>query len=54
MISVPPARTDNHLNDDALNTIFREARTHSAWIDRPVEDDLRGPRLTFGEACQLF
>ena len=28
------------LNDEALNTIFREARTHSAWLDKPVDDDL--------------
>ena len=40
MISVTPARTSDHLNDDDLNTLFREARTHSAWLDRPVEDDL--------------
>ena len=40
MISVTPARSSDHLNDAALNTLFREARTHSAWLDRPVEDDL--------------
>ncbi|MFA6289030.1 MAG: malonic semialdehyde reductase [Opitutaceae bacterium] len=40
MISVSPARSSNHLNDDDLNIVFREARTHSAWLDRPVEDDL--------------
>lgn len=40
MISVPPLRANDHLNDEALNTLFREARTHSAWLDRPVEDDL--------------
>ncbi len=40
MISIPPARTNDHLSDGALNAIFREARTHSAWLDRPVEDDL--------------
>lgn len=28
------------LNDDALNLIFREARTHFAWQDRSVDDSL--------------
>lgn len=32
--------TSHRLGDDALNTLFTEARTHSAWLDRPVEDDL--------------
>jgi 3-hydroxypropanoate dehydrogenase len=27
-------------NDDALDLIFRDARTHSAWLDQPVEDAL--------------
>ena len=27
------------LTDEALNQIFREARTHIAWIDKPVSDD---------------
>jgi len=27
------------LNDDALDRLFREARTHYAWRDRPVGDD---------------
>ena len=26
------------LADDGLNLLFREARTHSAWQDRPVDD----------------
>ena len=26
------------LNDDALNLLFREARSYSAWLNRPVED----------------
>ena len=31
----------NHpLNDEALDQIFREARTHNAWQDRPVSDEL--------------
>jgi len=28
------------LGDDALNEVFREARTHSAWLDRPVSDEI--------------
>jgi 3-hydroxypropanoate dehydrogenase len=28
------------LSDDALDTIFREARTHSAWLPKPVDDEL--------------
>ena len=28
------------LDDAALDVIFREARTFSAWLHRPVEDDL--------------
>ena len=27
------------LPDPSLDTIFRQARTHSAWLDRPVADD---------------
>ena len=30
----------NSLDDDALDQIFREARTHIAWLDRPVSDQL--------------
>src|SRR6266566_1395329 len=28
------------LNDEALDQLFREARTHNAWLDRPVGDEL--------------
>jgi 3-hydroxypropanoate dehydrogenase len=28
------------LSDDALNTIFREARTYAAWLDKPVSDEM--------------
>ena len=28
------------LSDDGLNLLFREARTHSAWLAEPVDDDL--------------
>ena len=29
----------NGLGDAALDQIFREARTHSAWLDKPVADE---------------
>jgi 3-hydroxypropanoate dehydrogenase len=28
------------LSEDGLNLVFREARTHSAWLDEPVDDAL--------------
>ena len=28
------------LSDEALDAIFREARTHVAWLPKPVDDDL--------------
>jgi len=28
------------LSNEALDQLFRAARTHSAWLDRPVSDDL--------------
>lgn len=28
------------LNDEALDIIFRKARTHNWWLDKPVSDDL--------------
>jgi 3-hydroxypropanoate dehydrogenase len=28
------------LSDDALDVLFRQARTHNEWLDRPVSDDL--------------
>src|SRR5258706_8023963 len=27
------------LGEEALDQLFREARTHSAWLDRPVSDE---------------
>jgi len=30
----------NVLPDEALDQIFREARTHNAWLDKPVSDDV--------------
>ena len=29
----------NALNDEALDQIFRKARTHNAWLDKPVTDE---------------
>ncbi len=28
------------LPEEALNEIFREARTHGAWLDKPVSDEM--------------
>ncbi len=28
------------LNDQSLDTLFRQARSHNAWQDKPVSDDL--------------
>jgi len=28
------------VSDDALNQVFREARTHNAWLSKPVPDEL--------------
>ena len=33
----PPSHV---LSDDALDVLFRSARTHNGWLDRLVEDDL--------------
>jgi 3-hydroxypropanoate dehydrogenase len=30
----------DHLNDESLDLLFREARTHYAWLDKPVSDDM--------------
>jgi 3-hydroxypropanoate dehydrogenase len=27
------------LNDESLDILFRKARTHNAWLDKPVSDD---------------
>jgi 3-hydroxypropanoate dehydrogenase len=32
--------TLGRVNDETLDTLFREARTHSAWLDRSVSDEL--------------
>ena len=28
------------LNDDAFDRLFRKARTHNAWLDKPVSDEI--------------
>jgi 3-hydroxypropanoate dehydrogenase len=30
----------DRLHDEALDLLFREARTHAAWLDKPVPDEL--------------
>ena len=30
----------DRLNDDALDVLFRKARTYSAWLPKPVPDAL--------------
>src|SRR5450432_770697 len=27
------------MNDETLDVLFRKARTHNAWLDKPVSDD---------------
>lgn len=34
------ATADYRLNDQALDLLFREARTHNGWQDRPVSSEL--------------
>ena len=40
MISTVAEPGSHALSDDALDLLFRKARTHSVWLDRLVEDDL--------------
>ena len=35
-----PAQVKTTLSDDALNQIFREARTHNAWLPKPVTTEV--------------
>ncbi|MDI1479023.1 malonic semialdehyde reductase [Polyangium sp. y55x31] len=30
----------NRLDDEALDQLFRNGRTHNVWLERPVEDDV--------------
>ena len=40
MISTAPDHAGTRLSDRDFNVLFRKARTHSAWLDLPVEDGL--------------
>jgi 3-hydroxypropanoate dehydrogenase len=40
MISTAPDQTSVRLSERDLDVLFRQARTHSAWLDRPVEDSV--------------
>src|SRR5688572_29058467 len=35
-------RMKNVLADEALDQLFREARTYAAWLDKPLTDDTLG------------
>jgi len=39
LLPIETANHDGELDNRALDQLFREARTHSAWLDRPVTDD---------------
>jgi len=39
LLQTDPERPRRTLDGAALDQLFREARTHSAWLDRPVTDD---------------
>jgi len=40
MISPATDHVPTRLSERDFNVLFREARTHSDWLDRPVEDEL--------------
>jgi len=41
MPSATPSGADRQtIRDDALDQLFRDARTHNAWLDKPVPDAL--------------
>ena len=40
MASTAPDSTTHRVGDSACDALFTKARTHSAWQDRPVGDDL--------------
>ena len=42
LASAERKKMNQTLSDEALDLAFRKARTHSAWLDRPVEDSLLG------------
>jgi 3-hydroxypropanoate dehydrogenase len=39
LLQTDPESPRRALDGAALDQLFREARTHSAWLDRPVSDD---------------
>ena len=45
------------LADPALDQLFRDARTHNGWLDRPVTDDqlrdVAGPLQVFATANEI-
>ena len=40
MNATSPDTSHRRLDNHAFDILFRQARTHSAWLDRPVEDDV--------------
>jgi 3-hydroxypropanoate dehydrogenase len=40
MISAALGADSHRLSDESLDALFVEARTHSAWLERPVEDGI--------------
>ena len=36
---MPKQFHDTHLSDDALDQIFREARSYNGWLDKDVSDE---------------
>src|SRR5437868_15063449 len=39
LLRTDTANPEGELDGPALDQLFREARTHSAWLDHPVSDD---------------
>src|SRR5258708_13886157 len=37
---LPPASARRAIDDEALDRLFREARSHNGWLDRPVPEAL--------------
>lgn len=41
LLTYDESRRRNHLlNDESLDILFRKARTHRAWLDKPVSDEV--------------
>ncbi|HMC89740.1 MAG TPA: hypothetical protein VKI17_09330 [Gemmataceae bacterium] len=43
----------NVMSNDGLDLIFRNARTHNAWLDKPVEDALLEASTGQGNAARI-